>query len=171
MQDRCGIDPFTATAEELAAASSADGSLVANLGADRDTWLDYLLATVVVPTLPAGQLTVIAHFPASQAALARLCPDDSRAADRFEVYFGPVELANGYVELTDPGELACRMHADNDRRRRDGKRPVDPDDKLLAALAHGMPACAGVALGFERLHMIAANASEIRNVVCFSDLE
>lgn len=168
-EDHCGIDPLSANTSRLASACSADDSLKATLADDRDAWLDCLLATRVVPALPDGRLTIIAHYPASQAALARLCPSDPNVADRFEVYLGPVELANGYVELTDPVEQARRMQIDNNRRRHLGRTAVAADRNLLYALQHGLPACAGVALGFERLHMVADGASDIRDVVCFAD--
>lgn len=165
----CGVDALAADVSDLAAACDADTALRAALGDERDPWLDCLLATRVAPALPPDTLTVVAHFPASQAALARLCPSDSRVADRFEVFLGPIELANGYVELTEADEQAQRMSEDNATRRRLGKPPVDADRNLLAALHSGLPDCAGVALGFERLHMIAEGASDIRDVVCFAD--
>lgn len=169
VQTCCGIDPLSADVTELAAACDANDSLMNTLGADRDAWLDLLLATRVGPELPDGTLTVIQHFPASQAALARLCPSDPRIADRFEVFLGPIELANGYVELTDAEEQARRMRADNVERERLGRAPVVADRNLLAALQHGLPECAGVALGFERLHMIVEGAHDIRDVICFAD--
>ncbi len=169
MQARCGIDPLSDDVARLAQACDADDALKRSLGDDRDSWLDCLLATRVSPQLPAGKLTVVAHFPASQAALARLCPADSRVADRFEVFLGPIELANGYVELTDAKEQALRMRADNEKRERLGRMPIAADDNLLAALASGLPECAGVALGFERLQTIAEGATDIRDVICFAD--
>ncbi|MDX1518437.1 MAG: EF-P lysine aminoacylase EpmA [Woeseiaceae bacterium] len=169
VRTRCHVDPLAADSAELAAACDADDELQRALGDDRDAWLDCLLATRVAPQLPAGKLSVIAHFPVSQAALARVCPADARVADRFEVFLGPVELANGYVELTDAKVQARRMRADNEKRRRLGRPEMAIDENLLAALEHGMPECAGVALGFERLHMVAEGASDIRDVICFAD--
>lgn len=169
VQACCGIDPLSADVAQLATACAADDALERALGNDRDAWLDCLLATRIAPQLPAGKLSVIAHFPASQAALARLCPSDARVADRFEVFLGPVELANGYVELTDATQQARRMHDDNEKREQLGRMPVAADPQLLAALDHGLPECAGVALGFERLHMIAEDAHDIRDVTCFAD--
>ena len=108
------------------------------------------------------------HYPASQAALARLCPADVRVADRFEVFCGSLELANGYVELTNAAEQQARIDCDNENRRRRGRavRPVDVD--LLAALDAGLPACAGVAMGLERLQMIHDRTEDIRDVVTFA---
>ena len=115
-------------------------SLRTAIGDERDDWLDLLLATHVVPTFDTDRLTVLRHYPASQAALARLCPSDPQLADRFEVFHGPVELANGYVELTDGNEQ---------RRRMD------------------LPPCAGVAMGLERLQMIHDRTDDIRDVITF----
>ncbi len=162
------VDPLTATIDELADAASADSDLRKALGDERDDWLDLLLATHIAPAFDTHRLTVLRHYPASQAALARLCPDEPRVADRFEVFFGALELANGYVELVDAEEQLQRMHADNaDRRRRN--RTVRPHDRsLLAALEAGLPASAGVAMGFERLQMIHDKTDDIRDVVTFS---
>lgn len=162
------IDPFTATVQELALAAQADDALRTAVGSERDDWLDLILSTRVAPLFKKDRLTVLRHYPASQAALARLCPDDPRVADRFEVFFGSVELANGYVELTDAEEQSKRMHADDDARRR-RSRTVRPHDRiLLAALESGLPACAGVAMGFERLQMIHDGSDDIRDVITFS---
>lgn len=162
------VDPLTATIDELADAASADSDLRKALGDERDDWLDLLLATHIAPAFDTHRLTVLRHYPASQAALARLCPDEPRVADRFEVFFGALELANGYVELVDAEEQLQRMHADNaDRRRRN--RTVRPHDRsLLAALQAGLPASAGVAMGFERLQMIHDRTDDIRDVITFS---
>ena len=107
------------------------------------------------------------HFPADQAALARLSPDDPSVAERFEVFWGSLELANGYVELTDAREQARRFRNDRDERRRRALPVYDADQRLLAALEHGLPDCAGVALGFERLHMLHAGRNDIRDVMLF----
>ncbi len=162
------IDPLTATIDELTEAASADSELRKSLGDERDDWLDLLLATHVAPGFDNHRLTVLRHYPASQAALARLCPDDERVADRFEVFLGPLELANGYVELVDAEEQLQRMHADNANRRR-RNRTVRPHDRLLlAALEAGLPASAGVAMGFERLQMVHDRTDDIRDVITFS---
>jgi lysyl-tRNA synthetase class 2 len=162
------LDPWNAAIDELADAADADDSLRDAIGEERDDWLDLLMATRVVPTFAGDRLTVVRHYPASQAALARLCPADSRVADRFEVFCGELELANGYVELTDAGEQQRRIERDNENRRRRGRavRPVDTN--LLAALAAGLPACAGVAMGLERLQMVHDRTEDIRNVITFT---
>ena len=164
----CGLDPFVADIASLADAAEADDALRAAVGNERDDWLDLVLATRVTPQFAPDHLTVLRHYPASQAALARLCPDDNTVADRFEVFLGPVELANGYVELTDSEEQLRRIEADNVARRRRG-RPVRPvDAHLLAALESGLPDCAGVALGLERLLMLFNKTDDIGNVITFT---
>lgn len=163
-----GVNPLTADIHELVSAAKADERLKQSIGDERDDWLDLVLATRVAPAFATDQLTVLRHYPANQAALARLCPDDSRVADRFEVFLGTVELANGYVELTDADEHSRRILADNaDRRRR--SLPVRPRDRsLLAALRTGLPCSSGVAIGLERLQMIHDATDDIREVISFS---
>jgi lysyl-tRNA synthetase class 2 len=151
----CGLDPLVADNTSLADAAEADDALRAAVGDERDDFAP-------------DHLTVLRHYPASQAALARLCPDDEAVADRFEVFLGPVELANGYVELTDSEEQLRRIEADNAARRR-RERPLRPvDELLLAALESGLPDCAGVALGLERLLMLFNKTDDIGNVVTFT---
>ncbi len=163
-----GLDIRSAGCDALAQAAGADGALRAAVGDEKDDWLDLLLGTAVIPSFPPDRLTVLRHYPAGQAALARLCPDDPGVADRFEVFLGPVELANGYVELTDAAQQAERMARDNEERVRRG-RPVRPlDTGLLDALAQGLPACAGVAAGFERLQMVHDRTDDIANVITFA---
>jgi lysyl-tRNA synthetase class 2 len=162
------IEPFAASIDDLAIAATPEAELRESLGDDRDALLDLLLSTRVAPNFDGRRLTVLRHFPASQAALARLCPADGRVADRFEVFAGPMELANGFVELCDPDEQRRRMHADLARRSATARRPVPLDEPLLAALESGLPGCAGVAAGFERLLMLATGAKDIRDVLTFA---
>ena len=162
-----GIDPLDAGVDELASCADADPDLKAALGSDRKGWLDLILATVVAPQFPPDRLTVLQHFPASMAALSRLCPGDLRVADRFEVFLGQGELANGYVELTDAAEQRRRFEHELAERRQAG-RPSGPiDEQLLQALAEGLPPCAGVAVGVERLHMALERTDNIGDVVTF----
>ena len=122
-------------------------------------------------TIPRRQTIGSNRLKASNAlarAVPRRSPDNVELADRFEVYFGALELANGYVELTDADELARRIEVDLCTRRERGLAEVGSDKELLAAHVEGLPDCAGVALGFERLHMIDANVDDIRNVVSFT---
>ena len=137
------------------------------LGDDRAAWLDYILVESVAPTFAIDRLTVLQHYPREQAALARVCPADNRVADRFEVFYGTLELANGYVELTDAAEQRSRFLKDLEDRRAGGKVVAPIDDFLLAALESGLPHCAGVALGLERLQMISDKTDNIGDVVTF----
>ena len=167
--EQVGVDPLAADAAALRAAGRAAG-VEPPCGldpGDRDGWLDHLLATRVVPSLPAGRLVFIHHWPAAQAALARLEPDDPRVARRFELYWDGLELANGYHELADAAEQRRRFEADGERRRRDGAAAVPADERLLAALDAGLPDCAGVALGFDRLVLRAAGADALEAVLSF----
>ena len=136
---------------------------------DRDGRLDLLLSLVVEPRLPRERPTFVYDYPASQAALARLRsgPDGVAVAERFEVFAGGLELANGFHELADAGEQRRRFEADLARRRAAGLPAVPIDERLLAALAAGLPDCAGVAVGFDRLVMLAAGAGAIGEVLAF----
>ena len=163
-----GIDARTASLDALIRAADADDRLQGALGRERDDWLDLLLATRVIPSFAANRLTVLQHYPASQAALARLCPGDPDVADRFEVFLGPLELANGYVELTDASEQAARIALDIENRKRRGQTVRPADQNLLAALSAGLPPCAGVAMGLERLQMFHDKTDDIRDVITFT---
>jgi len=161
------IDIFAASSDALANRLNAGSDLRKTLGEQRSDWLDLLLATWIAPKFNRDTLTVLRHYPADQAALARLCPLDDRVADRFEIFAGAIELANGFVELTDAAEQRRRFEADVARRRDSGK-PVHPvDERFLSALDSGLPACAGVAIGFERLQMIHDRTEDIRDVMTF----
>jgi lysyl-tRNA synthetase class 2 len=163
-----GIDPLTAEPGEIANALDADEGLRAALGDDRDAWLDLAIADKVASGFPADRLTAIYHYPASQAALARLSAGDERVAERFELYLGPMELANGFVELTDSDEQGERFRRDLDKRAALGRPPVPIDRQLLAALASGLPDCAGVAMGLDRLLMIDQGLDDVQKTVTFT---
>jgi len=165
--DISNIDPLQASVNELANAADADDELRRALGDARDDWLDLILTTKIASTFAADKFTVLQHYPASQAALAQICPDDASVADRFEVFMGPVELANGYVELTDARIQAQRIANDQAMRESRGQRVRPQDQSLLAALESGLPACAGVAMGLERLQMMHDKTDDIHNVVAF----
>jgi len=166
--DALSIDVHSASIQDLADVVAADEQLRRSLGDDRDSWLNLIMTTKILPQFSVNALTVVKHFPASQAALARYCSHDARFADRFEIYYGETELANGYVELRDATELLRRMDNDLEIRRKFSLPAVPRDQHLTAAMDAGLPECAGVALGFERLHMVAAGVSDIRNVVSFA---
>ena len=151
------LDPFAASDAELQAALG-DVQIDAH-GLWRDDWLDLLLTHRIQPAFPADRITVISDYPATQCALAKIRADDSPVAERFELYVGAQELANGYHELTDAAEQRARFERDNARRRERGLIEVPIDARLLAALEQGMPDCAGVALGAEHGHEQAPTIS------------
>lgn len=160
------IDPFTAPTDQLQAALGDHG--IESVGLTRDDWLDLLITHRVQPHFPRNRITVVRDWPASQCALARIRAEDPPVAERFELYLGPYELANGYHELTDAGEQRARFERDNVRRRERGQKELPIDEALLAALANGIPDCAGVALGIERLLMCLAGTDDIRDVLAFA---
>ena len=133
-----------------------------------ETWEDLffrLLLDRIEPRLGRAHPTFLTHWPAAQAALARRDPADPRVAERFELFVCGVELANAFVELTDPAEQRARFLADRARRHAAHGPDWPLDEDFLAALAHGMPQAAGIALGFDRLAMIASGASRIGQVL------
>lgn len=147
--DALAIDPMRAD-EATLRAPLADITIDPH-GLLRDDWLDLLLTHRIQPNLRPDELLFVHDYPASQCALARIRRDAPPLAERFELYLGPLELANGYHELTDAGEQRARFERDLERRRQRGEEIAPLDERLLAALAHGLPACAGVALGVDRL--------------------
>jgi lysyl-tRNA synthetase class 2 len=160
------IDPLEATDAALAARAAEHGLDPRSLAtATRDELLDFLVATQVGPTLGRGSLCCLHHYPASQASLAQLDPEDPRTALRFELYADGIELANGYVELGDATEQRRRFAADGAERRRRGLTPHAGDARLLAALEAGLPPCAGVAMGFDRVLMLALGEPRIDAVL------
>ena len=135
----------------------------------RDALLDYILSVAIAPELGRGELTFLHRYPASQAALARLDPEDARVALRFELYLDGIELANGFDELSDRAEQQSRFEADLRERRTRGLPALRIDERLLAALDHGLPRCCGVALGIDRLLMCAGRFAQIDSVLTFPD--
>lgn len=131
-----------------------------------DTWSDIFSRIIVTiePKLGDGRLTFLTHYPVCEAALARPCPDDPRWAERFEAYACGVELANGFGELTDPDEQRRRFVADMDEKERIYGRRYPIDEDFIAALSH-MPPASGVALGFDRLALLALGGTDIRQVI------
>jgi elongation factor P--(R)-beta-lysine ligase len=125
-----------------------------------------LLAHLVEPHLGVVRPTIMYDYPAGQSALAQV-EGDPPLARRFELYVRGVEMANGYQELVDPAELRRRNRAANDQRAADGKPRLDEESRLLAAMDHELCACAGAALGFDRLVMLAAGASSLAEVIAF----
>ncbi len=160
-----GVDPIGGPIEALAAALATRGADVpATIAGERDALLDLALSLYVAPGFDADRITFLYDFPATQAALART---EGPVAARFEAFWGGIELANGFDELGDAVEQASRFAADAAQRARTGRPKRTADQAFLAALEAGLPRCAGVALGFDRVVMIAAGARHIDEVLTF----
>ncbi|MBZ0088240.1 MAG: EF-P lysine aminoacylase GenX [Thermomonas sp.] len=159
-----GLDPFEADGSHL---QETLGDVQVNSeGLSRDDWLDLLMTHRIQPTFPVDALIAVHDWPATQAALARIRPGDPPLAERFELYLGPIELANGYHELGDATEQRERFENDLHRRRVRGAALPPIDEALLAALP-ALPDCAGVALGVDRLLMALRGNPRIDAVLAF----
>jgi lysyl-tRNA synthetase class 2 len=165
-EKHAGINPHTATLEDFAAQVAATAGM--NV-ADRDEWLNLILAKHVEPQLGRDRPEIIYHYPATQAALAQTVTDSTghHVAERFELYYRGIELANGYHELSDAAEQRRRLEVVNAARLVDGRPPLPLPKSFLRALEQGLPDCTGVALGFDRLAMLAAGAKSIDDVLAF----
>ena len=142
-----------------------------SIGDDLDAALNLFMDEFVLPDFPANSFTFLTDYPASQSALSRLGIDEAgrEVAQRFEVYFGRVELANGFHELKDSATQRQRFEEDLEKRRALGIAPVPMDEHLLQALSAGLPDCAGIALGLERLQMVLGEHDHIDQVLSFND--
>jgi lysyl-tRNA synthetase class 2 len=163
-RDALGIDALTDPIEKLEAALTA--TTINGEGLERDDWLDLLMTHHIQPTFPRDRITIVSDFPASQCALARIRHDEPPVAERFEAYVGPYEVANGYHELNNADEQRARFERDNAKRRERGQPEVPMDEHLLEVLG-SMPACAGVAMGIERLLMVLGGTDAIADVLAF----
>ncbi len=162
------IDPLLATVKELAElALQLELGVTGDWSDDTDTWLDLLFSEVVQPNLGLSSPTIVTHYPATQSALAKLSSEDPRTAERFELFIGGIELANGYHELLDPAELENRNQATEAKRRNVGKPGLPASSRLIEAMQAGIPPCSGCALGLDRLMMVATQAQSIDQVLAF----
>ena len=167
-----GINPHRATEDQLAVLTEKQGISLQGMGKmSRDDWLNLLMSQVIEPTFDKEKLTFIYDYPASQASLAKVRKDKYPVAERFELYWGGVELANGFTELQDADEQRWRFNHDNQRRLKAGLEAVPVDEKFLDALVQGLPACSGVALGLDRLLMVISGATSIDQVMSFPQSE
>ena len=164
-----GCDPFDISVKQLQGLAETKGIVIPDSMriADRDEWLNLFLATLVEPKLGIDGPEILYDYPASQSALAIVDSNQPMVARRFELYYQGVELANGYHELLDPAELRRRNDANNALRRKVGNQALPTESKLLIAMEHGMPDCVGVALGLDRLVMLALKKKSIREVMAF----
>jgi lysyl-tRNA synthetase class 2 len=168
MRETLGFDPLGMSREEIASHPAASGLLPEGIGfPTRADLLDFLMAHHVEPGFPPDRLVFVSGFPADQAAQARTDPGDPRIARRFEVYGGGMELGNGYLELLDPEEYESRFDKENVKRRNLGKPELPKDPAFLAELRRGLPPCAGVAMGLDRLAILGAGRGGIGPVLSF----
>lgn len=162
------VDPFAAPIAELRATARRLGIEGSDFAEERDSWLDLLLSHCIEPQLGREGLCFLTDYPASQAALARLRPDNPAVAERFELYYRGVELANGFHELGGGAEQRRRFESELAQRAAQGRETPPLDERLLAALEAGLPDCAGVALGVDRLVMLALGARSLEEVIAFT---
>jgi lysyl-tRNA synthetase class 2 len=166
-----GLDPHRASASEFAQVACARNINVPQEfreGRDASLWRDLLLSHLVEPQLGQKRPTFVYDYPASQAALARVRAGDPPLASRFELFIKGVEIANGFHELADSAEQRARFARQQHARLASGQPAVPVDERFLAALSAGLPDCAGVALGFDRLVMLAAGVDRIDDVMAFA---
>lgn len=164
--ERTGLDPYHCSEDELSACADERGIVAGAL--EHGEWLDLLMSEVIQPALPGESFTVLHDYPPEQAALSRIRQGDPPVAERFEVYLGQTELANGYQELTDADEQRSRFERENREREARGEEAVRIDLGLIEALRSGLPDCSGVALGVDRLLMAILKLDDIDAVLAFS---
>lgn len=163
-------DPLIADLAELKDLAKLHGYQdIAENETNKDTLLMLLFSQHVEPLIGQERPCFVTDFPASQAALAKISSTNPMVADRFELYFKGIELANGFNELIDPQEQQTRFEQDNLKRHNTGLAPMPIDQQFLAALQHGLPQCSGVALGVDRLIMLALSCDKIEQVIAFEN--
>ena len=164
-----GIDPLQCDASVLAHVAAREGLALGGSWVDqsRDDWLNLLFSECVQPSLGRAGPTIVTNYPASQAALAQVSAEDARTAERYELFYDGVELANGYHELLDADELIARSARVVDLRRSDGKPDLQIGNRLQEAMRAGLPAACGCALGFDRLVMVLLGIDSIDRVIAF----
>ncbi|NOZ52343.1 MAG: EF-P lysine aminoacylase GenX [Gammaproteobacteria bacterium] len=167
-----GIDPLADSTKTLRLCAQQHGFIASEQGAGGDSthhdlYLDFLMSHVVQPKLGQGKLSFVYDYPASQCSLARLSNEDARVAERFELFLNGVELANGFHELCDPQQQQRRFEQDNVMRDASKQTPVVIDRRLIAALTSGLPDCAGVAVGIDRLLQFILSAKTLDDVLAF----
>lgn len=161
------INPHTVNVETLINCATEQGIVVNDEISDRDTWLQLLMSHCIEPKIGLEKPCFVFDFPASQAALARIQPSEPPVASRFEVYFKGMELANGFHELQDAHEQRQRFEKNLRERKQQGLSELVIDEYFIAALTHGLPDCAGVALGIDRLMMLATDSKHIADILSF----
>jgi len=168
-RDATGLDIFEMKADDFGRWAVQSGLVDSETwSSDWDEWVNLIFSDRVQSTLGMESPVLVTHFPASQAALARVCETDVRTAERYEAFYRGVELANGYHELMDADQLQARSIIANQQRQADGKKMLPVQNRLLDAMRSGMPNSCGCALGFDRVVMLACNASSLDEVVAFT---
>lgn len=164
-----GVDPLAPNSKPavLDALNAAGYGDAVSIDDHLDTLLQLAMSMLVEPKLGQEAPCFVSHFPASQAALARIDKDDARVARRFELFYQGLELANGFWELTDAQQQRARFVADNAKRIESGLPQQPIDEAFLAALEHGLPDCSGVAVGVDRLLMLKLGTRDIAAVLAF----
>ncbi|MFC1690321.1 EF-P lysine aminoacylase EpmA [Pseudomonadota bacterium] len=164
--DHTGLDPFLCDETDLSLLAEERGLRAAPMS--QMEWLDLILSQVIEPALPGETLTIVHDFLPEQAALSRVRPDNPPVAERFEVYLGQMELANGYQELTDADEQLARFEYEQKSAIARGEDAITLDLSLIEAIRHGLRDCSGVALGVDRLLMSVIKLDHIDAVIAFS---
>jgi lysyl-tRNA synthetase class 2 len=166
-QQHLGFDPHVISAGELAAFARDKHVSLQGVITDKDAWLDLLWTHYIEPNVGLERPLFLFDYPVSQAALAQIRDGQPPLASRFEVYFKGIELANGFHELQDASEQHKRFENDLAFRAKHGLPALGIDQRFLAALTHGLPNCAGVALGLDRLLMLALDCKKVADVLSF----
>lgn len=172
-EDFAGINPHQTTSAEcyqLAKSNNVEIPQGLGLADEVNNWLDWLLTQLVLPAFKKDGFTFMYDYPASQCALAKIENNEQQVlvAKRFELFFGELELANGFHELTDASEQLKRFQFENRVRKQAGIEQGQIDENLIAALNSGLPECSGVAMGLDRFLMLLTNSSSIDQVLSFS---
>ena len=172
-EDVTGFDPHRVTSDacfQFALDNHVEIPQGLTAADDVNDWLDWLLTQVVIPAFKGDGFTFLYDYPAAQCALAKIMPSSEQVAvaKRFELYYGDIELANGFYELTDGDEQLSRFREENQSRINAGKEIGRIDENFIAALTHGLPDCSGVAVGLDRLLMLLTGARHIEQVLSFS---
>ncbi len=162
------IDPHEASVDDLKTCAKLYIESLPDMADDKNNWLDLLFTHCIEPHLGSDAPFFLYDFPASQAALAKIRPENPPVASRFEMYFKGVELANGFHELQDAKEQRGRFEKDLAYRRNHHLPSVPMDERFLAGLQEGLPDCAGVAMGIDRLIMLVLNQNSISDVISFA---
>ncbi len=165
-----GLDPLIASREELLAIINRYNKIESWLIKEKnnDILLQFIFSEIIEPVIDKNIPCFVYNFPKSQASLAKICSEDNRVSQRFECYYQGLELANGFNELTDSKQQLLRFQEDNKQRKVLGNIEKPIEHYFISALEHGLPRCSGVALGIDRLVMIALNKKEIKEVISFS---